>query len=360
LEDERGLRRKVSAKDSGEERRDMETPIRFRNRRGEALFGMVFLPQGRISEKRVGIVMSVNAIKYRIGAFRFHVLLARKLCLLGYCVMYFDPAGIGDSEGDFEYKLLIEHYQDIQTGKYDEDIRDAVDFFIQEYQVETVVLFGLCGGAISMLMAASSDPRIEHLILLGIPVLLEYEGGIVKKADPSAKITSVEKAHSTFAYFLAQIRRPDTWRKLLRLDIDFRENLRLVLRANMVLVRKFFERLVRKVNPEQIDLRKEPVSRHPRFNLQFQRAFLEYVSRKNHILFVFGELDFTTWIFKSEFLDTALRPGNPYVPYYEVHILEKANHIFSSTDSQVLLQKTIIEWLAKQCPGTGRPGDMAT
>ncbi len=79
----------------------MERPIQFKNRKGEVLFGMAFLPDHHCTTKRVGIVISVNAIKYRIGTFRLHALLARKLCSLGYYVLYFDPAGIGDSEGEF-------------------------------------------------------------------------------------------------------------------------------------------------------------------------------------------------------------------------------------------------------------------
>ena len=76
----------------------MEQPVTFKNRNGSRLFGMLYSPD-RPVEQRVGVLISVNAVKYRIGTFRLHVLLARKFCELGFFVLTFDPEGIGDSEG---------------------------------------------------------------------------------------------------------------------------------------------------------------------------------------------------------------------------------------------------------------------
>src|SRR5262245_9826865 len=170
----------------------IEQPITFVNRNGCRLFGMLYRPSAS-GDRRVGVLISVNAIKYRLGTFRLHVLLARKLCELGYTVFSFDPEGIGDSEGEFDYKLLSEHYFDIQTGKYNQDLADAIDFFAQTAQLDSLLLCGLCGGAISVLMEGGADKRVQGLILLNIPVLVEdlkRQG----KEDTAGKITSSESA----------------------------------------------------------------------------------------------------------------------------------------------------------------------
>ena len=97
--------------------------------------------------------------------------MARKLNEMGYYIMTFDPSGIGDSEGAFEEKLVIEHNFDIEMGRHSEDTEDAVKYFLEKFQLEEVVIYGLCGGAISGLFASQSMPNVTGLILLGIPVL---------------------------------------------------------------------------------------------------------------------------------------------------------------------------------------------
>jgi dipeptidyl aminopeptidase/acylaminoacyl peptidase len=68
------------------------------------------------------------------------------------------------------------------------------------------------------------------------------------------------------------------------------------------------------------------------------------------MLFVFADQDFVTWQFKSEFQDRALSPGNLYEGIYEIHVLENANHVFSSEDSQVKLFARVGDWLGKRFP----------
>ena len=51
----------------------MEKPVTFVNRKGCRLFGMLYLPDNAPS-RRVGIVISVNAVKYRAGTFRLGTL----------------------------------------------------------------------------------------------------------------------------------------------------------------------------------------------------------------------------------------------------------------------------------------------
>lgn len=327
----------------------VEQPITFVNRNGCRLFGMLYLPE-RTGPSRVGIVISVNAIKYRLGTFRLHVLLARSLCALGYTVLSFDPEGIGDSEGRFDHKLLSEHYYDIQNGKYSNDLADAIDHFVSTCAIDSVLLLGLCGGAISVLMEAGADTRVDGLILLNIPVLMEdlkRQG----EADNSAKITSSESATVLLQGKLRRLTEPDFWRRLATFNVDIVEEGRLVAKAFAVLGHKTWQKareLMGAVSPTA-ELGK-PVSAHRLFNMHFQSAFAQAMAARKRILFVFAELDPWTWIFKSEFQDLVLKPGNPYERYCTLQLIPVANHIFSGRQSQQQLEDCIVGWLTQNFP----------
>jgi hypothetical protein len=330
----------------------MEKPVTFVNRNGCRLFGMLYLPE-RQSGRRVGIVISVNAIKYRLGTFRLHVLLARKLCELGYTVFSFDPEGIGDSEGRFDFKLLSEHYYDIQTGKYDRDLYDAIDFFSKECVLDELLLLGLCGGAISVLMEAAGDRRVDGLMLLNIPVLLE-DLARRGQTDNAAKITSSHSAAALLKRKLQRIGERDFWARLARLQVDWREEGRLVAKSVVVLARRIgvaLTSLGRGSRPASVALTR-PVSGNRLFNMHFQLAFAKAMEARKRVYFLFAELDPWTWIFKSEFQDLALRPGNAYQGHYDIEVIGAANHIFSGRDSQQHLLNLITGWLGKHFPSS--------
>jgi pimeloyl-ACP methyl ester carboxylesterase len=327
-----------------------EKPVTFLNRNGCRLFGMLYLPRATPGATRVGIVISVNAIKYRLGTFRMHVLLARALCGLGYTVFTFDPEGIGDSEGRFDHKLLSEHYHDIQHGKYNQDLADAIDFFVKAATPDCVLLMGLCGGAISVLMEAGGDPRVSGLILLNVPVLVE---DLKRKGDEdnSAKITSSESASALLKGKLRRLADPAFWRKLSSRRVDVREEARLVTKAVSVLAQKSWRRIRGLVSKpaRPVELAR-PVSTNRLFNMHFQNSFAQSMNSRKQVLFLFAELDPWTWIFKSEFQDLVLTPGNKYEPNYTHQVIPAANHIFSDRQSQQRLADSIVDWLARHFP----------
>jgi pimeloyl-ACP methyl ester carboxylesterase len=328
----------------------MEKPVTFLNSNGCRLFGMLYLPE-RAPGPRVGILISVNAIKYRLGTFRMHVLLARALRALGYTVFTFDPQGIGDSEGEFEFKLLSEHYYDIQTGKYDRDLADAVDFFSQECAPDRLILMGLCGGAISVLMEAAGDRRVDGLILLNIPVLIE-DLARRGQADNAAKITSTHSASTLLKHKLQRFGQRDFWSRVVNLQVDWREESRLVTRSLRVLAGRVGAKLAglagggRKAN----GVLAQPVSDNRLYNMHFQRAFARAMEARKRVYFLFAELDPWTWIFKSEFQDRALQPGNPHEPNYQIEVIPAANHIFSGRESQKALEARLVDWLNRSFP----------
>jgi pimeloyl-ACP methyl ester carboxylesterase len=333
----------------------MERPVTFVNRNGFRLFGMLYLPE-RTPSRRIGIVISVNAVKYRLGTFRLHVLLARALSELGYCVLSFDPEGIGDSEGEFEYKLLSEHYYDIQTGKYSNDLSDAIDFFYKECGLDSLLLLGLCGGAISVLMEAGNDERVSGLILLNIPVLVEdlkRQGQV----DSAAMITSSESASGLLKAKLQRVTQWNFWRRLVRLEVDLREESRLVAKAASVLVSRVAAKAsgLTSARRRAAQALAQPVSANRLYNMHFQTAFARSMTARKRIYFLFAEFDQWTWIFKSEFQDLVLTPGNRFEAECRIEVIGGANHIFSGRESQKELETRIVNWLSGNFPVTLAP-----
>lgn len=323
----------------------MEKPIKFKNRKGYNLFGMLFVPDA-ISNKKVGIIISVNAIKYRIGSFRFHTLLAREFCKWGYYVMYFDPEGIGDSEGNFEEKRLEEHHLDIQRGKYKEDLIDAVSFFKAQVNLDNIVLLGLCGGAISVLIDAAADDDVSGAILLGLPILLDQVKGETYEDPYGDAIVADGQARIFIRDQVEKFVSRDTWKRLFARQIRIGNELEALASAFNVIMRSF----LRKVWPSNskkacISNVQMPVSDHPRYNMLFQKSFFESLSKGQKLLLIFGERDPVTWVFKKEFEDKALVPGNPFEGLYEIYRIKDANHIFSAKESQVQVKATVKRWL---------------
>jgi len=328
----------------------MEKPVTFVNRNGCRLFGMLYEPDS-VQSRRIGIVISVNAVKYRVGTFRLHVLLARMLCELGYSVLSFDPEGIGDSEGNFDYKLLSEHFYDIQTGKYSNDLSDAIDFFWKECRLDSLLLLGLCGGAISVLMEAGGDARVSGLILLNIPVLVE-DLNRRGQVDNAAMITSTESASTLLATKLRRVAQWSFWQRLLRLEVDLREEGRLIAKSATVLAQRIGGKITGLTSARQrvAQALAEPVSTNRLYNMHFQTAFARSMSAHKRVYFLFAELDQWTWVFKSEFQDMILTPGNRYEADCRVEVIGASNHIFSGRESQAELKSRIVNWLSTNFP----------
>lgn len=319
----------------------METPVKFMNRRGHYLFGMLFKPDNG-HPPEVGILMCVSSIKHRIGPCRLYTLLARALCLQGYQVMCFDPAGVGDSEGSLDKKSLAEQHLDIQKGKFREDIQDAIGFCLDHGATERLILFGLCGGAVSAIIAGASDLRVNGLILLAVPVLLERvatqeassrQGGLGMKLRPTREAPAILRKATTFLS-LIKVRCRLNAREVLGRFTRFGGRCRLAVPAGRA--GESGEALT--------------VSSHPRFNHLFLHAFYGFASAGKRILFVLPENDLSSWIFKSEFQQSVLTEGSPYRSAVDVHMVLGANHNFAGRSSQQKVLDVITPWLARHTP----------
>jgi pimeloyl-ACP methyl ester carboxylesterase len=309
----------------------MEKVAKFKCEERE-LVGIVNLPDGRLADReKVGVILSVPALKYRISSFRLNVKLARRLCQEGFHVLRFDPLGIGDSEGEVRASLGLKHFLEIQTGKYEKETKAAIDFFKATYELDKIVLLGLCGGAITVLITGAHDHRVDRLVLLGIPVLLQnIPEHILEYKDI---ITTSEFAGQVLSTYKNKLVSPKAWGRLF----TFKSEYKTLIKSLSLYLKKFFN---------NNDSRK-----HPRFNNLLLSCFEDFLARGKKILFINGELDPATWEFKAEFEDKYLRNKNNLDNSYEIHIIKKANHIFSLTECQLELSEKVSSWLRKEYAG---------
>jgi len=139
---------------------------------------------------KIGVLIIVGGPQYRAGSHRQFTLLARSLARQGVASLRMDYRGMGDSEGEL---------RDFESVS--EDIAVAIDAFVEQAQLDQVLLWGLCDAASAALLYCHDrrDPRVRGLILL----------------NPWARSgTSLAKTQLKH-YYLDRLSQPEFWKKLL-------------------------------------------------------------------------------------------------------------------------------------------------
>ncbi|MEW5804398.1 MAG: hypothetical protein AB1847_20065 [bacterium] len=287
----------------------MEEPVRFKNRAKYELYGIAHIPSKNEVEKKVGLIFLNAGLGDRIAFNRLHVTLSRRLAQNGFYSLRFDPAGLGESEGDIEEAMLFDLYASINKGRFIHDVIDAVEFFTSKYGLEEIVLAGLCGGATTALLAAPHCGKVSSLILMGFPVLfspLDAKKGVL---DP------------TSAQYLLK-------NQLIRL-INFK--IPILSSWNTILGKikndGLFELTANLLKSWLTVFKKSHNSFHPNFN-KLSLDTLERVRGSIDINFIFGECDMWKLYFEEEFEQKVGKDcENKY--FYRKFIIKNANHTFT-------------------------------
>jgi pimeloyl-ACP methyl ester carboxylesterase len=129
----------------------------FRFGRARHLVGIAGLPSSTTPET-VGVIVLNAGLVHRIGPFRLHVEMTRRLNAYGYPTLRFDLSTIGDSAASGES----------QTRKQQicADVVDAMNLLREQAACTRFVLIGLCSGSQSAHMVACSDPKVAGAVFL--------------------------------------------------------------------------------------------------------------------------------------------------------------------------------------------------
>jgi pimeloyl-ACP methyl ester carboxylesterase len=129
----------------------------FRFGRARHLVGIAGSPSSS-APATVGVIVLNAGLVHRIGPFRLHVEMTRRLNAQGYPTLRFDLSTIGDSAASGES----------QTRKQQicADVADAMQLLGEQAGCKRFVLIGLCSGSQSAHMVACSNADVAGAVFL--------------------------------------------------------------------------------------------------------------------------------------------------------------------------------------------------
>lgn len=307
------------------------TPIVFTNRKGLRLFGILHMPPSS-ARKDVGILLLSPGVKMRVGPECLYRRMTELFIRLGFPVFRFDFYGLGDSEGDLEETLLVDVYNHIEMGRFVDDTIDAVDWMQQHCGVSRVVVSGLCGGAVTGLLAGNRDNRIAGLISLGItPVLAS------RAADASLYMTETQVMHAKKRYFRSLVNFKAWWRFL-----TLRSDYRLVWRA-------LIKPLIRPLKGKTPDGENDGAGKD-NANPLFPPAFFNMLASNRPMLLIFSGADRLYGEFQEKFVAKYKDRLQHVASGYDMHIIPHANHVLSLREWQRQMLDIAAQWLERRFP----------
>ena len=129
----------------------------FRFGRARHLVGIAGWPPSTARDP-VGVIVLNAGLVHRIGPFRLHVEMTRRLNAQGYPTLRFDLSTLGDSAASGESQT---RHQQICA-----DVADAMKLLGEQAACRRFVLIGLCSGSQSAHMVACSDDRVAGAVFL--------------------------------------------------------------------------------------------------------------------------------------------------------------------------------------------------
>jgi alpha/beta superfamily hydrolase len=315
---------------------DQTLPVTFLNKDGLRLFGILHRPS-KPAHIDTAIVLLSPGVKMRVAPHRLYNKMAARFVALGYVVLRFDFHGLGDAEGEAPEALLADLYGATQAGRYVKDTIAAMDWLQQNHGISRFVAGGLCGGALTGLLAAERDPRIISLLALSIPVIVDGSN-----VDFTKYMTHTQLM-GTRARYLGKLRVWDAevWNSWMRF-FTFQSHYSLITRS---IVRPLLARF-RKADKPVAPSAEAPVADNT--NPYFAPALLRMLSSSRRVLLVFAEADRLLWEFDAKFLKRHRAALDVSQASYEMHVTPSANHIFSLGEWQQDMLDTSCRWLEEE------------
>jgi uncharacterized protein len=307
--------------------------VRFANRRGVHLVGMVHEPDAAI-RRDVAVVLMPPGVKGRVAPHRLYVKMAEAFAARGFWVFRFDAHGLGDSEGTHPEPILADLYGSIAVGRFIDDTHDGLDFLRATYGVRRFVLGGLCGGAITGVLAARDRQDAVGILGLGLPVMVEGS-----QVDKYAVMTEGQ-ARSLRRKYLAKLADPKAWLRVLQLKSDFR-----------LITRTLRAKKAPAPAPAGAACSPGPAPAGDNTNPHFAPAMRALLGRDVPLLLLFSEMDRLWWEFEEKYLqrhraDLDARPG-----LADIVVIPEANHVFTLDAWQADMLERACAWLERRFPG---------
>lgn len=312
-------------------------PVTFTNPAGCRLVGILHEP--RHPRADVAVILLSPGVKSRVAPHRLYSKMTSMLLGLGLRVLRFDFYGLGDSEGEIDQRVLEDFYGSVQEGRYVEDTRAAIAWMVGETGVDAVILGGLCGGAITGLLAGAEHERVAGLLSLGLPIVRHGTG-----ADEVAHMTAGQ-LEGIRARYLSKLRDPRSWARLLTFKTDHR----LLARA------LFRSRAATDAGPSA----ESEAAAVGRVSPGFRPAFVRMLSRRRPVLLLFSGSDRLYWEFQERYAVPCAGEVASFADQLDIAVVPEANHIFSFGEWQQEMLRLSRSWVERRFGTGGQAGTVA-
>lgn len=295
------------------------------------MHGILHEPEPLVA-RGVCVLLLSPGIKGRVGPHRLYLKIAARLVPLGFHVLRFDFYGLGDSEGQLSERLLADMYNSIQAGRYVGDTIAAMDWVESSLGIRRFVGSGLCGGSISALATAEVDSRIDCLLGMGLPTVLE--GG---PENWARVVTRQELVSLRGSYF----------RKLL----DVKSLLRFLAgRSDYRVIWKMIRQWVSDHGLQSESKAEAKASEVDNTNPRFASAFISMLESARPMILFFSGADRLRYQFAENFESHHEARMRDLGHLYEVHLIPNANHVFSEAAWVTELLDGASRWLNVRYP----------
>lgn len=267
--------------------------------RQRSLVGIMTRAPAAVSNQNPTVLILNTGIVHRVGHHRMFVSLSRALAGIGFNVLRFDFAGVGDSEPRTDGLSPLDSSL--------ADLDEVLDWLEQERRISRVIMVGLCSGADHAILHCQSDPRVVALVLM----------------DPSIPTTT-----RFYARYILQ--RATRLRSYISVAIG---------RSN----------LVRLWVSELIHGRRSASDTRPfslenlRFHHYLRQSYRNAIGNGVQILAVFTG-DTLRQTYREQMLDAF--PDIAFGDRLKLEFLQSTDHVFTSQTDRARLFEIVLNWIA--------------
>jgi uncharacterized protein len=191
-----------------------------------------------------------------------------------------------------------------------------------------VVLGGLCGGAITGLIAAQDSPHVAGLFSVGLPVTLD--GSTVDKVANMSE----GQLRSVRTKYLAKLTDPKSWARVFSLKTDFR----LVWQS------------LRGARPPGAANTAAPLVLGANGNPLFPPALFDMLRRTRPVLLAFSGADRLYSEFNEKFAGPHAATLRQFADRLDIRVIEQANHVLTFPEWQDVFFDACEQWLDQRFP----------
>jgi pimeloyl-ACP methyl ester carboxylesterase len=302
--------------------------VTFTNDAGQRLFGTLHLPSTP-NPALPAVVLLSPGVKMRVGPGRLYVPLTELMNSLGYKVLRFDFHGLGDSEGELSEPMLADVYNHIEVGRYVGDTLSAMRWLRETHGCKRFMLGGLCGGAITALLAAERDHSVESLLSLGMTVTLASNA-----ATPAKYLTRAQLDSRRQGYY-RRLLQPSSWWRLLTFQSEYG------------VIWRSMKRLFIKDPPPAAASTPAAIEQRGNANPLFPRAYFAFLQRGGKALMLFSEKDRLQSEYEEKFVAFHQQQLANYRQQIDQHVIAGANHVLSFHEWRAVMLEKSRAWLAR-------------